>query len=264
VFAGVAGASVGEGDRTLVSLSERAASAYAVARAMDPGGARDEAFGEAARLWGEAVEVAEASGIENGGLFFNRGSALLMAGEVGRAIAAYLRAERLRPGDERVLRGLAVARDRVRTRVEGWEGGVASGMAVMRPVVWAHRRVPGVVKVWVFVVSAACFWGVLVVRLVRRGAGPWPVGAGFFAVALVTSASVAADVVGERAVVAVVVAEGVAARTGPGEGYGRRFTEDLSEGVEMRVEEVRGGWVAGRLADGRRGWVSRGAVEIVD
>jgi len=90
------------------------------------------------------------------------------------------------------------------------------------------------------------------------------VAVGCFGVALVTSVSVAADVVGERSPVAVVVAEGAAARTGPGEGYGRRFTEELSEGVEMRVEEVRGAWVAGRLADGRRAWVSRGSLELVE
>ena len=264
LFAGAADAGVGDGGRTLRSVSELAATEYAEARGMEPGVERVEAFGEAARLWGEAVGIAESGGVENGGLHFNLGSALLMAGEVGPAIAAYLRAERLRPGDERVARGVGVAREKVRARVEGAEGGVDSGMAIVRPLVWAHRRVPGGVKVWVFVVSAACFWGVLGVRLVRREAGPWPVAAGCFAVALLTSASVAADVLGERADVAVVVAEGVAARTGPGEGYGRRFTEDLSEGVELRVEEVRGGWVAGRLADGRRAWVERGSVEVVD
>lgn len=269
------------GVEELRAFVAEAEAAYAEGRALlaEAAGLEEEDEAGAGALRGEALRAfrrsvvaydgallaAREAGIENGGLHYNRGNALLLAGKTGGAVAAYLRAERLggvAGGD--LSRNLAIARGRVTPEIEGASRGVDRGPVALGPVVWAHRAVSGEVKLWVFVVSAAVFWGLMGVRLFDRGLVARRVALVFFGVALVASGSVAADVFGERARVGVVIDGGVVARTGPGDGYGARFTGELGSGVEMTMEEERAGWVRGRLADGRVGWVERGVVEVVE
>jgi tetratricopeptide (TPR) repeat protein len=82
-------------------------------RRTDPA-ASLEAFRDSAARW----ERIRAAGAENGPLEFNLGNAWMESGDVGRAIAAYLRAERFMPGDADLAHNLARARSTVSSSFE--------------------------------------------------------------------------------------------------------------------------------------------------
>ena len=79
----------------------------------DPAGAR-ALYLQSATMYDRLITDFE---IDNFMLHVNRGNALLRAGDVGRAVAAYRRAERLRPDDSTVRAGLAAARAQTSTEV---------------------------------------------------------------------------------------------------------------------------------------------------
>jgi tetratricopeptide (TPR) repeat protein len=265
-------------DRELVRAGQAWDAVVAEADAAYAAGVRErDAQPRLAREMFELAEtgyrrVLDEGGFTSSGLLYNLGNTHAQLNEHGAAIAAYLRARRLEPGNADVQHNLRVVRSRVATRVEGAERGVlASGggaVAALRPVVWAHRATAGEAKLWVFIVSAALFWGVLGVRLWigERGGRPWParrVALVPFAVALAASASLAWEAFGPQAEVAVVVGDEVEARTGPDESYGARFTGALAPGVELLVVERIDDWLRVRLADGRSAFVPRDAVDVI-
>jgi len=215
--------------------------------ADDPDGAR-ELFAQAAALYGELVDQ---QGIDNPDLHANRGTALLLSGDVGRAVASYLRGDRLAPGDEAVRAGLAAARRRVQTqvgtdaprRVEDivlfWRGHVARGV------------IAGVgLGAW----WACCMLAALALRPGVRRRIPTMIAALLVAAYCAGSLAVenAVYVSGERGVI---VAD-ADARLGPGvNAYAEAFSAPLSPGVEGEILEHRGEWVRIRLHDGRSAWV---------
>jgi hypothetical protein len=260
------------GGRDWAALAEAANLLYeeGVALEADEPARASESFARAARGFRRVIDE---GGFASAELYYNLGNAEARRGRLGRAVEAYLQAERLAPRDAEIDRNLRIVRARVETRVEGADAGVteARGAAgtLLAPVVYVHRSVPTGAKLWVFIAAAWVFWLVLGVRLVCvAGKRPaWParrLAALPFVVALLTSASVAAELVVPPSEIAVIVDEPHTARTGPGDGYGRAFTEALSPGVEMLVRERRGGWLLGRLADGSSAWVREGAVAVVE
>ena len=61
---------------------------------------------------------------------------------------------------------------------------------------------------------------------------------------------------------AVVIQDGVLARSGPAEMYDPAFKESLRPGVECRIFETRSQWLLIGLWDGRRAWVPASSVEL--
>ncbi|MCA9294363.1 MAG: hypothetical protein KDA20_11180 [Phycisphaerales bacterium] len=195
--------------------------------------------------------------IVNGGVEYNIGNCYLMSGRVGRAIAAYRRAQHLRPGDANVQANLHVARMRVPDRFEQPAGSVIWRVLVF----WRHW--PAERKLVVLLVGNAALWLVLGARLVgwrvpRSVAVVGAVVAGVMAVSLWTASKDDAKRAG------VVVDGAVVGRQGPGgEGeYEPSFTRALSEGVEFDVVEDRDAWLLVELGDGRQTWLERGNVEV--
>jgi tetratricopeptide (TPR) repeat protein len=212
------------------------------------------AFRESAEGW----ERLRAAGIRSGGLEFNLGNACLQSGDVGRAIAAYLRAERLIPGDADLQANLAHARSMVSTSF-GRSGGTVLVDSVTR--VW--HLVPHDVRLFAGTAAWTLLGALGAARLLVRNAPTGAVRAAWTAslwalgaVALLFGGSVFADAARARASgEAVLVAEGVVLRKGNGDGYDPAFAETLGPGVECRLLEERPGWLRVGLPDGRSGWV---------
>lgn len=214
-------------------------------------------YEEAAARYRSLIET---RGIESSALHRAEGNARLLAGDVGRAIACYRRAERLDPRDERTRQSLAHARALVRTSVTpGLEE------RALRTALWWRGIVP---RSWMFAAFAVAFggvWAVELARLVlrRRPGHAWA--AACAVVAAVTLGSLVVEHVAFRMVEhAVVVDRSVAARTGPSdEVYPPAFETPLSAGVEGVVTVRRDGWARLRLADGRDAWVPAGSIETI-
>jgi hypothetical protein len=212
----------------------------------DPSRAR-ELFGDAARRLQHLAD----QGVVNGRLQYNLGNAYLQAGDVGRAILSYRRAEQLLPGDPRLQSNLRYARGLVRNRVE------ESGRRALVGALFSwHDRVPLRGRCAVFAGAYLAFWGVLTVATFRRLPLQRPL-AVVLAVSWVASgASVAIDLAAPAGASAgVILADGVVVRKGNGEGYEPMFEEPLGQGTEFELLEERGGWLHVELADGNRGWV---------
>jgi hypothetical protein len=220
-----------------------------------------QAFRDAAREW----EWARQAGAENGALEFNLGNAYLESGDLGRAIAAYLRAERFMPGNADLAHNLAQARGMVSSSFD--RGGTT--MLVDSVARWWHL-VPRGTRTALAWSCWLAFWGIVAARALA-GARPthgaagaawrtafWAMLGGWvlFGGTLLADAALAAT--RPRAVL---LEAGTTLRKGNGDGFEPAFVETLGPGVECTVLEERPGWLRLELPDGRSGWVRSNQAE---
>lgn len=147
---------------TAEALFAQANDVYAEADALaqsDPAGAR-ALYLESAAMYGELVRD---YAIDNFMLHVNRGNALLRAGDVGRAVASFRRAERLRPSDERVRAGLAAARAHSATEVTA-----SAAQRAADAVLWWRGFAPRETMLLVGVGAYLLIWVFATARLARR------------------------------------------------------------------------------------------------
>jgi hypothetical protein len=221
------------------------------------------AFRESALRWQAVLD----HGADNGPLHYNLGNAQLQAGDVGRAIVSYLRAERHMPGDADLAHNLAQARRKVEHSFER-SGGTLLVDSVAR---WWHLIPLGTrfAAAWI---GWAAFWALVAWRI----AAPATLGTDGRRIAwrTVTAAALAAwvacggSILADRALAAarpaaVLVESGVTLRKGNGDGFEAAFAESLGPGVECTVLSERPGWVQLQLPDGRSGWVKDSQVQRV-
>lgn len=194
-------------------------------------------------------------GYENGAVLYNLGNAYMRAGQPGPAIAAYRRAERLRPRDPDVQANLQTAR------------GAAPGVLASPPPPWWQR-----VLFWHAALAQGerlrCAAGAFVtafllatLRLLLRGREARPLhglrwtACAALAAGLLLSASATLGWVDEELTRYGVLRGEVQARKGNGESYAPAFDRTLKEGAEFVVLETRSGWVRANLPGAGEGWL---------
>ena len=211
-------------------------------------------------LYDEAAvryEEALGQGVRNGTVHYNLGNAYFKAGDLGRAILAYERALSLMPGDEDLRTNLRFVNALKVDREPEAEDNV-----VVQSLSYAYRSL-GADGLTAF--SSACLFllsGIGVAWLYvpeRRTA--WVGLALALAFALSGSGLLAGFKIHERETVrhAVILAEEVVGRSGPGEDYVQVFA--LHEGTKVRLERSEGQWRLVRLSSGPGGWVLAEAME---
>ncbi|MFO1050849.1 MAG: BatD family protein [Planctomycetota bacterium] len=190
---------------------------------------------------------------ENGYVLYDLGNAWLRAGELGRAIAAYRRASLFIPTDANLEVNLRRALDArkhplsppdhrgVLDYLMFWRGqlsfraemGLAVALGLLAFMVaalrlWSGRRQPAL-KILTLALAALCV--------------------AFLASAMLDHARISAR---DRAVI---VVDGTALRTGPGETFEPRYEQPLGEGSELRIEERRDGWLRVLAGGQYEGWI---------
>lgn len=230
-------------------------------RRTDPG-ASEEAFRQSAREWQRVIDA----GASNGTVHFNLGNAYLQSGDLGRAIASYLRAERSMPGDPDLEQNLSQARSAVQQAFA--PGG--STLLVDSVVRWWH-----IFPMWVRQGGAWLAWGVFWTVLLLQFLAPARVGGTrtrdsvrklTLACSLAVWCLLGGTLIAEEAVHAmrprgVVVASDVQLRKGNGDGFDPAYAESLTPGVEFSIREERPGWLRIELPDGRSGWIKGAQAE---
>lgn len=256
--ASTAGIARGAAQDEALDASQRLELAYEAQRLFDEAAAletRNEVaaragFAEAAAIYRRIAD----SGVSNGELMLNLGNSLMKSGEPGRAVAAYLDAERLLPGDVRVQDALAHARATNATRL-----GPITGVGPLDRVASSWTAVPLPARAWIAMAAWLALWAAVAAGIVtgwRRGI-PWRSAVAAAAVACALPATtVGVDVLRtslDRP--GVVIADAVVLRKGNGEGFAPAVAESLPSGAEFTMLEERPGWLRIRLPDGQSGWI---------
>ena len=124
----------------------------------DPTGAR-RSFEEAADRFQMLVD----DGVVNGLLLYNLGNAQYQSGDLGPAIASFRRAQRLRPGDDRIRANLESARSLRETQIEP-----AGGRRLVDALFgWPNRFALGT-RLSVALGAWVVLWLALAFRIVHR------------------------------------------------------------------------------------------------
>ena len=207
----------------------------------------------------EHYEAALAQGADHPLVHYNLGNAHFRAGDLGEAIVSYVRAQRLAPRDERIASNLRVARAQIRDRELGGEV-----PAVLAPAAWLYGLLS--LDEW-WTLFAVAFAAVAIAAIV----GHWrpalrPVGrramiaAGTVAVLALLMGGIRYrnEVATARAIV---VAQEVQVRSGPGDDYGLAFR--VHEGLQVTVDERRERWWRIDLGGELVGWVPAASLERI-
>lgn len=193
------------------------------------------------------------TGVESPALLFNYANAEFKLGNLGRAIAAFRRAELLAPRDAEIRANLQFTRNQVlgasrpESRWQAWLGQLTLNN-------WAC-------------LTAAAFWltfGLLAARQWRPALVPKLKTATVFLaiVTLLSGAALAWQTAAHFSrATAVVTAAEASARSGPFDDAQNTFT--VRDGAELPVLDRHNGWVEVADASGRIGWLSRAQVEVL-
>ena len=219
----------------------------------------DEAAGQF-RLAAARFQLLADDGIVNGRLYYNLGNAYLQAGELGRAILQYRRAERFMTGDDRLEGNLRFARS-LRSDQIAPSGERALADALLS---WHHTTSPRA-RMWVFVIAYVLFWIILIWWMFRRPGFLRYVAGGCAILWIACGASLAVELTSlGKTIEGVVLRDEVIVRKGNGEGFAPQFEQPLHEGVEFSVPEQRGDWLGIELPDGKTGWIPAEAAGLID
>ena len=210
----------------------------------------------------EAYSRLASEGVRSSAVYYNLGNAYFKNGDVGRAILYYRRAAALAPGDDDVKANLDFARA---TRTDDLAPAARStfdGLGRWLLGWISQNQIAGVA----FGIWAALLALVAVSRQGRtarlRMIARYGLAVAAALVVLSVVGLIASRSAGDAQDHAVVVADQVSLRSGPGDHYIVELA--LHSGAEVRVLETRQGWLRVALPGGEvQGWAPEGAVEPV-
>ncbi|MCC7086202.1 MAG: hypothetical protein IT427_14460 [Pirellulales bacterium] len=220
----------------------------------DPVSAKD-AFAEAAQKY----QLLADSHSPSGPLFFNLANAYLQSGQVGPAIANYWRAEKWRPGDERVAAGLHAART-----LAGTPSDVPAADLSTNVKQW-NQAIPLGARIWAGTAAWILVWTIFALALRwpnRRWRLAWIPA---LVVSLLAAASIGYQRYSSRGNShGVVTADEAIVRHGNGAGFAPQFSQPLPAGTEFAVKDRRGQWSKIVLPDGRSGWINDQDAAVIE
>lgn len=213
-------------------------------------------YAEAAEHYESLIQE---EGIRNGHLFYTTGNAWFMAGNTGRAILNYRRAEQYIPNDADLRNNLSAALELrpdlipekephpMAARLLGWHLNTSPRFRWgLFSILW--------ISFW-----SAWFW---MQRTPRKEARITTAACGLASAILLLSL-VTESVMNSKAHPGVITAREIVARKGDGPMYAPAFLDPLHAGTEFRRLEQRESWWHIELADGRTCWIPSRAAQTV-
>lgn len=213
-------------------------------------------FEDAAMLY----ESARDQGLDAAVVHYNLGNARFKQGQLGEAIASYLRASRIDPRDPQIRTNLS----RARAQIKDVDLSGGDLPPVLKPFQWGYARFSanewlGLALVLVLLLSA-----LRIVNQWRPVRASWLSPATRTLTVLLLLAGLAGSVrhhVDFGVDRGVVVAEEVQVRSGPGNDYNLAFR--VHEGLPVRVAEAHGDWFRIDLGGELVGWVPAATLELL-
>ena len=197
------------------------------------------------------LESLLADGFRNGAVYYNLGNAYFRAGQYGRAIAAYRKAQAYRPRDPyldaNLRQALSVAPGRLPEPPSPWWRHVLFWSGWLSFPEKAYAAFAGFLLAALAAIAALLF---------RRPRGYWLSAAlGLAAIVVSIDAGLAyADVTWSRHAV---VTDETIARKGIGKDYEPAFDQPLKDGAEFTVLSESDDWVFGHFEGIGDGWLRR-------
>ncbi|MBU6303181.1 MAG: BatD family protein [Verrucomicrobia bacterium] len=223
---------------------------------VDPG--RAEEF---YRLAAERYEIVLRSAlpVHRGLVLYNLANCHFLAGDRGRAILNYRRAEPWMRGDPQWRQALAHARDE---RPDIFP--LALPLPWVRRIFFWHHHWTDQTRLQGIGICFAAGWILAGLRLYRRP--PWlgRAGAALGGIVVTLTASSLVHAVSSSPDDAVILAGEVTARKGDAAIYESAFSAPLHAGAEVVVLEQRGAWWRIRVEDGNEGWIPADTAELVN
>lgn len=215
--------------------------------------------GQLFRLAAQRFESIAADGVANGRLEYNIGNCYLQAGDVGRAVLHYRRAQRLNPRDDLLADNLSVARSRRLTTIS-----TSRSSMVLRNVFFWHYETALGSRTRAAIVLYLAFWALLIAWLVASYR-MITVAAAFCAVCtvLIAGSIFTQNWMERHAPAGVVLGKDVVVYKGPGASYQRQFEQPLQPGVEFTLRERRSPWWNIELPNGQSGWIESSDADLV-
>lgn len=206
------------------------------------------------------LEAAAASGAGGGKLRYNMGNAYLQAGELGRAILNYRRAERTLGAEANLRRSMALARRMRLDRI-----GAPASSSGLRTLMFWHYDVGRGVRTGLFALCYVLLWGLAAWRLRgRRGGIAWALGICAVLSALLGGSLLAdSDLFDSGRLEGVIVAAEAVARPSDSDEGAIILDGPLHAGTEFTLVELRGEAMHIELVDGRRCWIATDAGAMV-
>jgi len=213
-------------------------------------------YAEAAKQYEYLVEE---EGLRNGYLFYDVGNSWFMAGDVGRALLNYRRAELFMPNNADLKHNLETALEMRTDLIPPKE---PHPLAV-RLLGW-HLNTSSLLRWWLFAACWLLFWGAWfwMVRTTKKDARIATLATGVLSALLLGSLAME-YVLSQKAQPGVITTGEVLARKGDGDMYAPAFLEPLHAGTEFNELEKRGKWRHIRLADGQTCWIPKTAAETI-
>ena len=201
-----------------------------------------------------AYEALLKSGSRSAPLYFNLGNAYFKAGELGRAIAAFLEAERLAPRDPDIKANLQLARDQVQNT------------KAPPTNLWTQLLDRFTLNEWTLF-SAAFLWIFFLLLAIGQLRKEWrkSVRSISIPVAVITFALIACTasaIVRHSQKRAVVISSNAVVRRGPFDESQSAFS--VGDGGELTVLDRKESWLQVSDSSNRVGWIPETQVAIVD
>ena len=210
-------------------------------------------YARAAELYGRLLE----RGYDGGHLHYNLGNSYLRNGELGRAIASYLRGRARLPRDQDLRANLDFARQSARDAIAP-----PAPPALVSTLFFWHFALSRAELAWLTMALNLAFWGLLGLRLWQ----PRLPGTGGTALVLLALLLAAGGSLAVRhllpARIVVVVPQEISAYTAPDSQSVARFR--LHAGSELRLRGRRDGWLRVALPSGEQGWIESAWAEVIE
>ncbi len=196
-------------------------------------------------------------GHDGGRLHYNLGNAYLRDGELGRAIASYLRGRSRLPRDEDLRANLEFARQSARDAIAP----PAPAPLVATLFFW-HFALSRAELTWLVTALNLALWATLALRMWRPRLPGGKGAAAVLVVLLVAAGGSLAVRYLRPAETVVVVPQEVPAHAAPDADSVTRFK--LHAGSELELRGRRDGWLRIALPDGEQAWIQAEWAEIVE
>ena len=198
--------------------------------------------------------------IENGYLLYNIGNAYYEAGENGKAILYYRRAERLVPGFPDLQANLQT----VRQQVKAPEAKKAWWSEIVKSIFFWHYIIDYSTRMVASIVAFVLIWFFLILAIFFRSA---LIKAGVVSSLVITIAFGSSFLLSAYQLhlvkTGVIVDSQVQVRKGPGVSYESIYEQPLPQGTEFDLLETHGDWWKIRLLNGDEAWVKGSEAEII-